>query len=119
MELRIGNTAYRLITSENAGEWRAHAVQADTNERFGVDMTAQTQEEATARLRLWLEWQHEHTQALGMLQQAERAYHRAMAGAAFASQADAAADDESRKALGQVDAARARLDEVRARRPSM
>jgi hypothetical protein len=119
MELSIGNAAYRLITSENSGEWRAHVVRADTNERFGVEATARTEQDAVARLTRWLEWQHEHTRALEALQQAERAYHRAMAGAAFAASADVAADAGSRTARGQVDEARARLDEVRTRRPSM
>ena len=55
-------------------------------------------------------------QALEALQQAERAYHRAMAGAAFASPAEGA-DGESRASLESVNAARQHLDEVRGRRP--
>jgi hypothetical protein len=52
------------------------------------------------------------------LQQAERVYHRAIAGAAFAS-ADTVSSDDTRAALEQVNAAREVLDQVRARRPTV
>ena len=47
--------------------------------------TRATEAEAIARLTRWLEWQHEHATALAALQQAERDYHRTIAGSAFAS----------------------------------
>jgi len=115
----IGSTAYRLVSVEGNRQWRAHATRVDTNERFGVEATGQSAEEAADRLTRWLQWQHEHMQALAELQQAERAYHRALAGAAFASTGGAAAAAESRAPLELVDAARARLDEIRVRRPSV
>src|SRR5829696_8101669 len=86
----------------------------------GVEASADTEAEATTRLMQWLEWQHEHTLALDALQQAEREYHRALAGAAFAAPQDGeASDDRSRTSLESVDAARVKLDEVRGRRPSV
>ena len=66
----------------------------------------------------WLEWQHEHTAALEMLQQAERAYHRTVAGSAFASPTEGPSPIELQKeSLDAVEAARLRLDDIRARRP--
>jgi len=70
-------------------------------------------------LTRWLEWQYEHTQALEALQQAERAYHRSMADAAFAIARDSNAVDGSKASLEQVDAARKALDDVRGRRPNV
>jgi hypothetical protein len=66
----------------------------------------------------WLEWQHEHAAALEALQQAQRAYHRTIAGSAFASAAEGPSAIELQKeSLDAVEAARVRLDEVRGRRP--
>jgi hypothetical protein len=66
----------------------------------------------------WLEWQHEHAAALAALQGAERAYHRTLAGSAFADPSEGPTAIELQKeSLEQVEAARTRLDEVRARRP--
>jgi hypothetical protein len=66
----------------------------------------------------WLEWQREHTAALEALQQAQRAYHRTIAGSAFASPTEGPSPTELQKdALDAVEAARVRLDEVRNRRP--
>jgi hypothetical protein len=66
----------------------------------------------------WLEWQHQHAAALEALQQAQRAYHRTIAGSAFASPAEGQSAIELRKeSLRAVVAARVRLDEIRGRRP--
>ena len=66
----------------------------------------------------WLEWQREHTAALGALQEAQRAYHRTIAGSAFASPSEGPTAIELQKeSLGIVEAARVRLDEIRNRRP--
>jgi hypothetical protein len=66
----------------------------------------------------WLEWQREHTAALEALQQAQRAYHRTIAGSAFASAAEGPSATELQKeSLEALEAARMRLDEVRARKP--
>ena len=117
MELTLGSTNYLLISVPRDDGFVAYAQQADTNERFGIETAGATADEAESRLARWLEWQHDHTQALEALQQAERQYHRALAGAAFASSADAA--EGERASLESVNAARLHLDEVRARRPNV
>ena len=67
----------------------------------------------------WLEWQHEHAAALEALQQAQRAYHRTIAGSAFVSPAEGPSAIELQKeSLGVVEAARVRLDEIRGRCPN-
>ena len=69
-------------------------------------------------LTRWLQWQGEHAAALEELQRAERAYHRTIAGSAFASPTEGPSAIELQKeSLEAVEAARVRLDEVRARRP--
>ena len=66
----------------------------------------------------WLEWQREHAAALEVLQQAQRAYHRTIAGSAFASPTEGPSPVEMQKeSLDAVEAARVRLDEIRARQP--
>ena len=66
----------------------------------------------------WLEWQHEHAAALEALQRAQRAYHRTIAGSAFANPAEGPSAIELQKeSLEAVEAARIRLDEIRGRRP--
>ena len=66
----------------------------------------------------WKTWQREHTEALAALQEAQRAYHRTIAGSAFASAAEGPSAAEIQKeSLDAVEAARVRLDEVRARKP--
>jgi hypothetical protein len=66
----------------------------------------------------WQEWQREHAAALEVLQQAQRAYHRTIAGSAFASPTEGPSAIELQKeSLDAVEAARVRLDEIRGRRP--
>ena len=66
----------------------------------------------------WRQWQREHAAALEALQEAQRAYHRTIAGSAFASAAEGPSAAEIQKeSLDAVEAARVRLDEVRARKP--
>ena len=66
----------------------------------------------------WQEWQREHAAALEALQQAQRAYHRTIAGSAFASPTEGPSAVELQKeSLDAVEAARVRLDEFRGRRP--
>jgi hypothetical protein len=119
MELVLETTTYHLVTTERSGEHVAHALRSDTGNRFGVETTGATADEAVAKLARWLEWQHEHMQALDVLQQAEKAYHRAMTGAAFSTSLDGTADAQSRASLEAVAAARNHLDDVRARRPNV
>ena len=64
------------------------------------------------------QWQREHAAALAELQEAQRAYHRAVATTAFQGAAEEPTAEEMRRAaLDALDAARIKLDEVRARRP--
>jgi hypothetical protein len=66
----------------------------------------------------WLEWQREHAAALEALQQVQRAYHRTIAGSAFAGPTEGPTAIEMQKeSLEAVEAARLRLDEIRSRKP--
>jgi hypothetical protein len=72
----------------------------------------------TEKSQAWIAWQAEHAAALEALQQAQRAYHRTIAGSAFASPAEGPSAIELQKeSLEVVEAARVHLDEVRARQP--
>lgn len=93
------------------------AVHPESGERFGIEVSATSENEARERLGRWLGWQREHSEALAALQQAERAYHRAMTDAAFPSSTDRAGGPNAE--LQTVDSARRALDDVRARRPSV
>ena len=114
----IGDRGYRLVSVERDGRWVARAEREDTGDAFGIECVAATGDEAIARLTRWLEWQAEHTAALDALQRAERAYHRTIAGSAFASPAEGVSAIEIQKeSLDKLEAARVRLDEIRARKP--
>jgi hypothetical protein len=116
--LTIGDRTYRVAATEREGAWAAHAERVDTGARFGIECVGATEADAIDRLARWLEWQHEHVVALDALQQAERAYHRTIAGSAFASAIEGPTAVEIQKeSLAAVEAARVRLDEVRARKP--
>lgn len=109
---------YRIVCVERDGQWIAHAEQPDTGDPFGIECGGATRDEATGRLNRWLDWQREHAAALESLQQAERAYHRTIAGSAFASATEGPSAIEMQKeSLDAVEAARLRLDEIRARKP--
>lgn len=109
---------YRIVCVERDGQWMAHAERPDTGDPFGIECAGSTKDEAIARLTNWLAWQAEHAAALDALQQAERAYHRTIAGSAFASPTEGPSAVEMQKeSLDALEAARVRLDEVRARRP--
>jgi hypothetical protein len=116
--LTVGHARFALSATELSGRWVASALRADDGERFGIECVGETADEALERLAQWIEWQHEHAGALADLQQAERAYHRTIAGSAFASPLEGPSAVELQKdSLEQVEAARIRLDQVRARRP--
>jgi hypothetical protein len=109
---------YRLVAAERGDGWFAHAERIDNGDRFGPDCSGPSEHEAIARVAQWLEWQSEHATALEDLHQAERAYHRTIAGSAFANPTEGPSALELQKeSLAAVEAARLRLDEVRARRP--
>jgi len=114
----LGDKRYRLIAAERDGQWLAHAVRDDNGDPFGIECAGTTEAAAIDRLTRWLEWQHEHTVALEELQHAERSYHRTIAGSAFASPSEGPSALELQKeSLDAVEAARVRLDEIRARKP--
>jgi len=118
-ELTIGDRIYRVVVNGGGASWTAHAERLDTGDRFGVEFTDESEAAAAARLSEWLTWQHEHNAALLALQQAERAYHRTIAGSAFANPAEGPSAIELQKeSLEHVEAARVRLDDIRARKPT-
>jgi hypothetical protein len=118
VRVTVGDRAFRIDAVEQQGAWLAHAVSVEHGDRSSDDMAAPTQAEAVDRVRRWLEWQGDHAAALAELQSAERAYHRTIADLAFTSRADSEQAMHARRAaLESVDAARAKLDETRGRRP--
>ena len=117
-QITIGDTPYRLICVERDGQWLAHAEREATGDSFGIECSGASEADAVARLTRWLEWQTEHAAALDALQRAEHAYHRTIAGSAFASPMEGPSAIELQKeSLDAVEAARVRLDDIRARRP--
>ena len=114
-ELVIGDQAYQLTATSQDGQWTAYAVRAGSGDRFGAHFTGPTEADAIARLTAWLGWQREHAVALAVLQSAEQAFHRTIAGSAFVNASEAV--ESQQESLNEVEAARVRLDEVRARQP--
>ncbi len=109
---------YTLKVIERDGQWIAFAQHPDTGDRFGIECAGTNADEARAKLTRWIDWQEAHTAALAVLQEAEREYHRTIAGSAFANPSEGPSAIEMQKdALERVEAARVRLDEVRAARP--
>ena len=108
----------RVLAIERGGQWIARAENEETGRPFGIECAGATEHEAADRLSRWLEWQREHAAALAALQTAERAYHRTIAGTAFAGPTEGQAPFELQKeSLDAVETARIRLDEIRARKP--
>jgi hypothetical protein len=117
-QVSIGDRRLTLTAIERNGQWIAHAVREDNGDRFGIECTGASEPDAIGRLTEWLAWQHEHASALEGLQRAESDYHRTIAGSAFASPTEGPSALELQKeSLEAVEAARVRLDEVRARQP--
>ena len=117
-DIGIGEHRYRIVAGEHEGKWQAHAERADNGDRYGVECVGDTESEAIARVEDWLAWQVEHAAALEALQLAERAYHRTIVGSAFANSSEGPTAVELQKeSLDALEAARGRLDEVRARKP--
>jgi hypothetical protein len=108
----------KILCDLREGQWVAHAVREDTGDPFGIECTGTSEQEAIDRLTRWLDWQRDHVAALEELQQAERTYHRTVSGSAFANPTEGpTAVEIQRDALLAVEAARIRLDAVRARKP--
>jgi hypothetical protein len=117
MRKTIGGTALVLRVSSSEGRSVARAEREANGDPFGIEVTGATESEAIERLTTWLEWQSEHTAALEALQQAERNYHRAIAGSAFGTASDGPdAVAVRRESLRSVDEARVKLDQVRQQR---
>lgn len=117
-EMAIGEKTYRIHAVERDGRWIARATRIDTGDPFGLECAGETEAAAIERLARWLDWQHEHAAALEALQQAERAFHRTIAGSAFANPTEGPTSIEMQKeSLDLVEAARIRLDDLRARKP--
>ena len=117
-QVSVGDTRYRLVAAERDSQWFAHAVREDNGDPFGIECAGATEAAAIDRLTRWLEWQYEHAAALEALQGAERAYHRTIAGSAFASPTEGPSALEMQKeSLDAVEAARVRLDDIRSRKP--
>jgi hypothetical protein len=118
--ISVGDRQFNLTAVELDGQWIAHAVRAETGDRFGIDCAGVSATDALERLTRWLEWQHEHAAALEALQRAEREYHRTIAGSAFASPTEGPSPLELQKeSLDALEAARVHLDQVRAQKPEM
>src|SRR6266850_463753 len=108
----------RILAMERGGQWIARAEDEETGRPFGIECAGATERDAVDRMSRWIEWQREHAEALEALQTAERAYHRTIAGSAFANPTEGPTALELQKeSLDAVEAARVRLDEVRARKP--
>ena len=117
-QIVVGEQTFRLVAAERDSQWFAHAVRDDNGDPFGVECAGASEDAAIDRLIRWLEWQHEHATALEALQRAERAYHRTIAGSAFASPTEGPSAIELQKeSLDAVEAARVRLDDIRTRKP--
>jgi hypothetical protein len=113
----VGERRYRMIAVQRAGGWVARAERIDSGEPFGIECAGRNEAEAIDRLASWLDWQHEHACALASLQQAERVYHRTIAGSAFAAVEGPTPSEIQKEAVEAVETARVHLDDVRARRP--
>jgi hypothetical protein len=110
--------SYRIVAAERGGLWIARAQDEGTGRPFGIECQGASADEARQRLARWLDWQRDHAAALAALQTAERAYHRTIAGSAFASPTEDPSPLELQKeSLKAVEAARVRLDEIRAQKP--
>jgi hypothetical protein len=118
MKMIAAGAAWYTVSADLRGErWSAQAVHAESGERFGIECVGGTASEAIDALTRWLTWQSEHAAALRTLQEAQQVYHRTLAASAFGAEHGSAVDLQ-RESLEQVEAARVRLDEVRARRPN-
>lgn len=114
MHVTIGERRLVLHVRTRNGQFVAHAERAENGDPFGVECIGATEDEAMSRLTSWLDWQGRHEAALRALQDAERAYHRTIAGSAFAPSSEGSSPIEMQKeSLEAVEAARARLDEIR------
>src|SRR3982751_3724729 len=102
----MNDTRYRLTATARDGTWIARATDVASGDPYGIECAGTTEHEAIARLTAWLEGQAEHAAALADLQQAERAYHRTIAGSAFVGPVEGPSPVERQKeSLAAVEAA--------------
>ncbi|HVC19054.1 MAG TPA: hypothetical protein VNE16_03180 [Vicinamibacterales bacterium] len=113
----VGDARFDVTAVSRGDRWVAQADRGDRHDRYGPVFEGDTEAEAIDRVAVWLVWQQEHEEALRSLQAAQRVYQRTVAGSAFAA-ADGPTPDVERDALDQMEAARARLEEIRERQPS-
>lgn len=117
-EVVVGSRRFCVELRSEGGGWTAAARCADTGEPFGPAIVDTSADGARLRLTRWLHWQHGHAHAIDVLREAERAYHRHVAGRAFAPDPnDEMSGDVRRAALRDVETARRLLDAIRATRP--
>jgi hypothetical protein len=114
----IGGTTYMFDVIERGDKWHANARKMPSGVRVGPTATGATADEAESGLVRWLEWQRDHEDALGALQAAQQAYHRAIAGSAFSSGL-AEATELQHEGLQRIEEARLRLEEVRQAQPQV
>ena len=118
VRISIRDVVFRILAIKRDGHWTARAEHDESARPFGIECSGPTETSAVDRLTRWLEWRSAHGAALDALQQAERAYHRTIANGAFADRTEGPIAVERRQeSLGVVDAARARLDDIRAQQP--
>jgi hypothetical protein len=114
--VHVGGIAYHVVATERDGQWLARA--DDSEKPVGLETSGPTEAVAIQRLTEWLAWQHEHAAALQALQAVERVYHRTIALGAFANpNRGPDANALQRESLDAIEAARIRLDGIRARQP--
>lgn len=115
----IDGVSFLVEVAERDGRWTAAARREDSGDRYGPSISAATPAEAAEQLIGWIDWQREHASALEALQAAEAAYQRVVASSAFYAGPDGPPPAELlRDALARMEESRARLDEVRQRRPA-
>ena len=123
-QVTIADRRFNLTSIERAGQWIAHAIREDNGERFLFFCKAVLA--ALPKLPHWPDMLHTNDWQTGLLPvllrettpRAERDYHRAIAGSAFANPTESPGPFELQKeSLEAVEAARVRLDEIRARKP--
>jgi hypothetical protein len=117
-DLIVGARRFSVDIRPELGGWTAQARCPETADPFGPAIADISADAATLRLTRWLEWQEGHAHAIEVLREAERAYHRLVAGRAFAPDPnDEMSEGVRRAALRDVETARRLLDAIRATRP--
>lgn len=113
----IGGATFTIEAAADPSGWRAAARTADGNP-YGPALTDPDRDRAVARLERWVSWQRDHDEKLRALQEAEQAYHRTIAGSAFAAASGGpSATELEADALRRLERARLALDAARRSKP--